>query len=293
MAKQKKGIITNLYVLKALRTVECTDETQNGFSCAPSGYSPWHFSRLCKATLGDAPATLRRRLALQNAAQRLITTNCSVIDAAFHAGYNSAEAFTRAFSKLFGLPPQKWQIHMLRQRQEHLKELAALPFLPFDLKGDDFMNLDVRIEYREPFTVATLRWIGPYDQCGQGWETLAKLVPPEARRGAPLTRCYDDPDIVEAEKLRMNLSYPIEPDFVPTEPVTVEIIDGGDFAVATLKGPYDGLIDLYRVLYSVWLPESKRQPRGNCSIEIYRTDPCTTAPEDYLTDVLIPLEAIE
>jgi AraC family transcriptional regulator len=45
----------------------------------------------------SAGATLRRRILLERAAYRLLTTNEGVLGVAVEAGYSSHEAFTRAF----------------------------------------------------------------------------------------------------------------------------------------------------------------------------------------------------
>jgi AraC-like DNA-binding protein len=53
--------------------------------------------------LGEAPATFRRRLLLERAAWQL--QSASVTDVALDSGYNSLEAFTRAFTRAYGTPP--------------------------------------------------------------------------------------------------------------------------------------------------------------------------------------------
>ena len=64
--------------------------------------SRFHFDRLVAAATGEPPATLRRRVLLERAAYRLVTTDRDVLDIAVEAGYASNEAFTRAFTRAFG-----------------------------------------------------------------------------------------------------------------------------------------------------------------------------------------------
>ena len=68
-----------------------------------------HFDRLVSAAAGEPPAALRRRILLERAAYRLITTDHDVIRVALEAGYAGNEAFTRAFSKAYGRPPARWR----------------------------------------------------------------------------------------------------------------------------------------------------------------------------------------
>lgn len=66
--------------------------------------SPFHFSRVLSRDTGESPVALRRRVLLERAAWR-IGEGTSVTDAAFEAGYESVEGFTRAFARAFGHPP--------------------------------------------------------------------------------------------------------------------------------------------------------------------------------------------
>ena len=68
-----------------------------------------HLDRVVRATSGEPPRALRRRILLERAAYRLATTNRTVLDVAVEAGYSSHEAFTRAFSRAFGRPPTQWR----------------------------------------------------------------------------------------------------------------------------------------------------------------------------------------
>ncbi len=71
--------------------------------------SRFHFDRLVSAAAGEPPATLRRRVLLERAAYRLITSDHDVLRVAIEAGYGSNEAFTRAFARAFGRAPSQWR----------------------------------------------------------------------------------------------------------------------------------------------------------------------------------------
>lgn len=71
--------------------------------------SRFHFDRLVSAAAGEPPATLRRRILLERAAYRLITTDRDVLRVAVEAGYASHEAFTRAFARAYGRAPSQWR----------------------------------------------------------------------------------------------------------------------------------------------------------------------------------------
>ncbi len=90
---------------------ESLDEPElSGDDLAGRAYlSRFHFDRLVAAAVGEPPGTFRRRLLLERAAHRLVTSAGPVTDIAFEAGYGSLEAFTRAFARAFGTAPSAFR----------------------------------------------------------------------------------------------------------------------------------------------------------------------------------------
>jgi AraC family transcriptional regulator len=71
--------------------------------------SRFHFDRVIASVAGEPPAAFRRRIMLERAAYRLVTTDRSVLDVGVEAGYGSHEAFTRAFARAYGTRPTDWR----------------------------------------------------------------------------------------------------------------------------------------------------------------------------------------
>lgn len=70
------------------------------------GYSPSRFSRGFTRLQGESVMCYVRGQRLEAAARRLLTDpDVRIVDLAFDSGFDSQEAFTRAFSKAFGHPP--------------------------------------------------------------------------------------------------------------------------------------------------------------------------------------------
>jgi AraC family transcriptional regulator len=82
-------------------------------------FSRYHFDRMIRSVAGEPPSAFRRRILLERAAYRMITTTAPLLDIAVEAGYGSHEAFTRAFTKAYGAPPAAW-----RRRPGHI-QIAA------------------------------------------------------------------------------------------------------------------------------------------------------------------------
>jgi AraC family transcriptional regulator len=72
-------------------------------------FSRYHLDRMIRSVAGEPPQALRRRVLLERAAYRMLTTRAPLIDIAVEAGYGSHEAFTRAFSRAYGVTPSAWR----------------------------------------------------------------------------------------------------------------------------------------------------------------------------------------
>jgi AraC family transcriptional regulator len=88
--------------------LDAIDEGLDGPALAARAMlSPFHFNRLVRAGIGEAPAAFRRRLLLERAAWQL-GRGASVIEASLEAGYAAVEAFSRAFTRAHGVAPSRF-----------------------------------------------------------------------------------------------------------------------------------------------------------------------------------------
>src|SRR5947207_15218045 len=87
--------------------LEALDEGLDGPALAARAMlSPFHFNRLVRAGIGEAPAAFRRRPLLERAAWRL-GRGASVAEASFEAGDEAGEAFSRAFARAHRVPASR------------------------------------------------------------------------------------------------------------------------------------------------------------------------------------------
>jgi AraC family transcriptional regulator len=89
-----------------LDAVVDADNSDVGDMARSSFASEFHFSREVRRLTGESPAALRRRIMLERAAWRLRGGE-RVATVATDEGWSSAEVFSRAFSRSYGVPPSR------------------------------------------------------------------------------------------------------------------------------------------------------------------------------------------
>jgi AraC family transcriptional regulator len=126
--------------------------------------STYHFQRMFPFITDVSLSEYIRRRRLTLAAFELQTRDVKVIDVAFKYGYESPEAFSRAFKNLHGVTPMS-----ARDKGVSLKAYPKMTF-SVSIKGD--VEMDYRIEQRESFEM-----FGVYGMISKGMEQAFQEVP--------------------------------------------------------------------------------------------------------------------
>ena len=251
-------------------------------------FSPYHFHRIFRGMVGESVHEHVRRLRLERAAMRLKQGAVTVTEIAFEAGYESHEAFTRAFHRLFGIPPSGFR-SSLSSTPSGVQLAGSVDLHPTERGGS---KMEVRVETVAARQVAFMRHVGPYDKVGDTWGRLYAWA---GRRGffPPRTRFFavvhDDPEITPPERLRYDACFDVDARFQPQGEVGVQEL-AGEYAVTVHQGPYDTLGETYARLCGEWAPAQGRELRSAPAWEVYLNDPRRTKPELLRTEIHIPLE---
>lgn len=260
-------------------------------------FSPYHFHRIFRGMVGESLKEHIRRLRLERAAIRLKHTNKSVLEIALEAGYETHEAFSRAFRAVSGCSPTRFRSSnsvLLKPDPSgiHYRGDGAIGDIKLAIGGEP---MDVEIKSLESMRVAFVRHVGAYNEAGAAWEKLCTRLGAEGMLGAGtkfVGVCHDDPEVTAPEKIRYDACVTVDDNFEAEAEIGVQTIGGGEYAVATHIGPYDKLGHTYAKLYGQWLPQSGREPRSQPCLEFYWNDPESTDPEHLLTDIYAPLEPL-
>jgi AraC family transcriptional regulator len=108
-------------------------------------YSLFHFQRMFFAVVGATPAEYTRRRRLTLAAREFAAGGGKVIDIAMKYGYDSPEAFTRAFRNLHGINPREVRTTGVK--------LAAFPRVSFNVEITGGTDMDYRIIEKPAFQI--------------------------------------------------------------------------------------------------------------------------------------------
>ena len=316
----KKPVTLSHYealVLEAIRTITAAlDEALDlGALASPACMAPLHFHRVFRGLTGETPLQMHRRLRLERAAWRLAEGDEPVLQVALEAGYETHEAFTRAFRGAFGRSPTEYRmlarpgerkqiaceagVHKPSHRLQaacgvHVDGSAILvPNNLFIHQGA--LAMEVQLEIRPEIRVAALAHSGPYNTIGSAFDRLGALVGPAGMFAAPeasmVAIYYDDPESTPAELLRSAAGVTVALDAALPIALHEIRLPAGRWARAMHRGSYGGLGDAWQRLLGQWLPNSGlRMGLGEC-YELYLNHPGNAREEDLETLLYVPLES--
>ncbi len=156
------------------------------------------------------------------------------------------------------------------------------------------MALDVSVKNVEPMTAAFLAMTGPFDQIPAAFGRLIGWIGSKgyAPAGPPFGIYYDDPAQVSSSDLKWELDFPINSQVSPEGPdaegLGVKRFEGGLYAFAVHKGPYDEVGPVYGAV-AAWTGENGYVIAGPPQ-EVYLSDPNSTPPDDLLTEIRFPVQ---
>ncbi len=157
---------------------------------------------------------------------------------------------------------------------------------------------NVTIRDTTPVRLAALRHIGHYLEIGPVFERLfawgggrGLMGPRDAGHRRLLQRHASDP----VRRLAVGCLHQRGAEVVvdagnPDGPRLIDLA-GGRHAVLRHKGPYAELHKAYDWLFGTWLPQSGEEPADRPCFEEYLNSPRDLPPEEWLTEICLPLVA--
>jgi AraC family transcriptional regulator len=267
--------------------------------------SPFHFHRIFRGMIGETPLELHRRLRMERAAFRLLEEETSVTTIAVDAGYDTHEAFTRAFRSRYTCSPTEFrqngratcagreralQIEIAARSGIHFSPLPSPHLVVHFLKGEHTMKVEKK--QMPALRVATLRHVGPYSRISEAFGRLGDIAGRAGLFDAKprmLALYHDDPEVTPEAELRSDAAVVISEDATVPAGLVEQRLAAGRYACTTHTGPYEELGDVWARFMGHWLPESGERMASGVSFEIYVNNPMEVPKEQLITELYIPL----
>jgi AraC family transcriptional regulator len=257
-----------------------------------AAFSKFHFHRQFAALFGVSVHGYVQLVRLKRAVYQLaFRPDERIIDVALESGYESHEAFARAFKKAVGQTPSQfrsapaWEPWHDRYEQSRIvrSQHMSATHCHQDVKIVDFPSTRVAAltHHGDP------RLLGDTIREFIAWRRQNQLHPSVS---ATFNVWHEDPQVTPPEAFRMDLCAATDRP-IPDNPqgVTEKVIPAGRCAVLRHVGSDDTLETTIRFLYAAWLPNSGEELR-DFPLFFQRVRFFPDVPEhETIIDVFLPL----
>jgi AraC family transcriptional regulator len=258
--------------------------------------SPYHFHRMFRAYFGTTVAGYVTWRRLQHACELLGRDGASVLDVALAVGYESAQALAKAMRRELDTTPTAVRAGTAPHWQRLFERRAATA-------GGDAHDPTLKPQFVElpriDVLTATGRGMDDGDMsraAQQGFGELWQAVEAAGVRDR-VTRCLAIlPDELQGKNdqaARMWTAAAFDGALPPIAlhgSLAWQALPAGRHAVFTHIGPYTGLHRAWSAIYAQWLPATGYALRDTPPFEHYVNDPRTLPPEQWRTDIHMPLQ---
>jgi AraC family transcriptional regulator len=248
-------------------------------------YSLYHFHRIFSATVGDSARDYIRKRRLTEAGRELVETSRSILAVAMDYGYESQEAFSRAFRNSYDLTPGYFRKQALFYP---LREKMSLDYLTFEYRRRREGMLPRIINKGEMLVTGkkiTVKADGSnFKKIPLFWSEWIKkgyeqMIPSKRNQEACLGICVASQSDV--------FDYIIGCEVLPGAEIPKGFIShtiaGADYAVFKVKGPLpESVQKTWNYIYGTWLPEAQYQHTRSDEFELYYGDNGQLAVDIYI-----------
>lgn len=278
-------------ILKAVDYIEknLTHDIELSKVIECTGFSKYHFMRIFKSILGYSAGDYIRRRKMTEAAIELRKSEMNIIDIAVMFGYNSHEAFTRAFKEVFNTTP-----HYFRCNDIPYENLAQLVLTENLLKAREQSPLiEPQIIQKDGFILAGLDYRGrnANNEIPKLWNQLDQCIHRIPNR-VNQNVCYGLEDYSEgsgAFEFRYLAGIEVISSENIPEDFSIHQIERSRYAVFPIKAIIESIPHSISEIYSTHLPNSGLKIKGNYDFEYYDHE-FEANQEDALLYLNIPIE---
>lgn len=253
--------------------------------------SKYHFHRQCKAAWGTSIYSVIKLLRMKRAAYLLAYRNdYNVLNIALMSGFDSHEAFSRSFKKIFGISPRAFRL--APDRTPWHKQYEPIIQLRNKIMSSN-KTYEVDIVDFPALPLAVLEHQGAPSKLGS---TIRKFIQWRKENGLPPTKertfnlLYNDPNEVDPNNYRFDVCCSFNGEIQTDEyGIIKKSIEAGKCAVVRHVGSDDTIGQKVEYLYSSWLKEFDSRLR-DFPLFFERVSFFPEVPEsEMITDVYLPI----
>lgn len=278
---------------QAMQYIEAhlADDIDFTMVCQLAGCSEVHFRRMFAFLAGMTLGEYIRRRRLSQAAIELRQSTIRVIDLAVTYGYDSPDAFSRAFQALHGLTPTQARVEGV--------VLKAVPPMTFQLTVQGGHDMEYRIVDKDAFTIAgfhkrvSLQYEGVNPEIAAMWAslTMEDITALKAMSNVePFGLLSASVNFTEGRAEGTELDHYIG--VATTKPAAgtwqTLAVPASTWAVFTVRGPFpDALQSVWGRIFAEWFPMSGYEISVGPEI-LWNESKDISAP-DYHSEIWIPV----
>jgi AraC family transcriptional regulator len=288
-----------------------------------ASFSPYHFHRVFRSTVGETLYSFIQRLRLEKAAIKLVRSpRQSITSIGLECGFSNSSAFARAFRDRYATTASQWRSGGYKQyskngilesnriqllgniEQDYLISLRYNQnksdyYWRIEMK-DEILETDVEVKDMPEMTIAYIRHIGPYQGdsglFGELFNKMFNWAGPRDLLRFPETKVmaiyYDDPDITDDSKLRLDVCITVPSDTEVDGEVGKSTIPAGKYAIAHFEISPDQYGAAWNTVYSAWLPQSGYQPADGPCYELCSGDMESYAGDKHIVDICVAVKPL-
>jgi AraC family transcriptional regulator len=271
-----------------------------------TGLSAFYLHRIFSAAASETPKQFTLRLRLGRAAVLLLTTEDSVLDVALSCGFQSHEAFCRAFRRRFQMTPSAYRergfadggdaSHAIRHSGVIDTVGPCLKLFHTDndrrLQKNDMPYSIAKKQIAPQPVIVVRRRIKPSEVAATLAEALGQVFQHAlqngiALAGQPFTRYLEWGPGMWTIEAGMPVTAKVGENPSDAD-VRQDTLPGGFVATTTHAGSYDKLTEAHAALQQ-WIEAEGLTPSG-APWEVYTTDPADYPdPKDWKTEIFWPI----
>lgn len=259
-----------------------------------TGYSYYHMTRLFSSVLGESVGHYINRRRLYNASEKLIHSGQRVIDIAYDCGFESPEAFSRAFKAAFGCSPvdyrragldlvvnakREWAPEDVRHIAKNITRTPEFVMFP-ETKVAGLRGTTSLSDNRLPGLWEKFLYIDKdlFADAGVGYGICETQQTTYTKDGDVLFSVMVGRSVNDFDNLPA--AFPLEQ----------KVLQAGKYAVFTHRGTFANLLKTYQYIFGTWLQTTETELDEREDFEVYEQAVQSFDDPDNEVKIYIPVK---